>query len=163
VILRTRAQEGIAEMISSSFETKSVCMQPMVLLAMQAPVGDVDRIMAEVTKIAPLVIGKYDSNAYQSAEGIERYRPLQGAAAGAETELRRRTGTVEVSLELPEDEELVGRVIEAIFQVHSYQEPIIRLQNIFTSRSKGLDDRKNPHRWWNTTGDWKKNQQQGQG
>ncbi len=25
----------------------------------------------------------------------------------------------------------------------------------WVSRSKGFDDRDNPHRWWNTTGDWK--------
>jgi len=83
-------------------------------------------------------------------------RPLEGAAAGAETELRRRPGTVEVSFELPDDQALASRVVEAIFQAHSYQEPVIRIQPILASRSKGLDDRANPNRWWNTTGDWKK-------
>jgi hypothetical protein len=48
-------------------------------------------------------------------------------------------------------------VVEAIFQAHSYQEPVIRIQSILSSRSKGMDDSKNPNRWWNTTGDWKKN------
>ena len=80
---------------------------------------------------------------------------LEGAAAGAETELRKRPGTVEVSFELPDDQNLIVQVIEVIFQTHSYQEPVIRLQNILASRSKGLDDSKNPNRWWNTTGDWK--------
>jgi len=63
---------------------------------------------------------------------------------------------VEVSFELPEDQSLVDRVVEAIFEVHSYQEPVIRIQPILASRSKGRDDSNNPHRWWNTTGDWKK-------
>ena len=142
-------------MIDSSFETKSVRMERMVLLTLQAPAGDVDRIMEAVVKVAPLTMGKYDSNAYQSGAGIERYRPLEGAAAGPETELRKRPGTVEVTFELPEDQNVIGQVIEVIFQTHSYQEPVIRLQNILASRSKGLDDSKNPNRWWNTTGDWK--------
>jgi hypothetical protein len=60
-----------------------------------------------------------------------------------------------VSFELPDDQKTIGQVIEAIFQVHSYQEPVIRIQNILTSRTKGLDDSGNPNRWWNTTGDWK--------
>ena len=138
------------------FETKSVRMERHHLLTVQAPPEDVDRIMEAVTKISPLAMGKYDSNAFQSGEGIERYRPLEGAAAGAEADVRRRPGVVEVSFELPPDQETLEAVIEAIFQLHSYQEPVIRIQTILASRSKGLDDSANPHRWWNTTGDWKK-------
>lgn len=143
-------------MVDQGFETKSVRMERMCLLTLQAPVEDVDRIMAEVVKVTPLAMGSYDSNAYQSGTGIERYRPLEGAAAGPENEVRKRPGTVEVSFECPDDRQLVGDVIEAIFQAHSYQEPVIRVQTIFASRSKGLDDSANPNRWWNTTGDWKK-------
>ncbi|RUX46735.1 hypothetical protein EOA33_20370, partial [Mesorhizobium sp. M4A.F.Ca.ET.050.02.1.1] len=106
--------------------------------------------------ITPLGMGSYDSNAFQSADGVERYRPLEGAAAGAETLLRQRPGTVEVSFELPDDQALAARVVEAIYQAHSYEEPVIRIQPLLASRSKGLDDRANPNRWWNTTGDWKK-------
>jgi hypothetical protein len=144
-------------MIDQSFETDSVRMERALLVTLQAPAEDVDRILEEVVRITPLAMGKYDSNAYQSGAGIERYRPLQGAAAGPETEVRKRPGTVEVSFELPEDQPLVAEVIELIFQVHGYQEPVIRIQTILSSRSKGLDDSANPNRWWNTTGDWKKN------
>lgn len=141
----------------NAFETRSASLQPVLLVMFQAPPEDVDRIMAEVTAIIPLVMGKYDSNSYQSAEGMERYRPLQGAAAGPEAELRKRPGIVEVFFEMPQDQLLAERVVEAIFQAHSYQEPVIRIQSILSSRSKGLDDSRNPNRWWNTTGDWKKN------
>lgn len=143
-------------MIDSGFETTSLRMTLLLLVTFQAPVADVERIMEAVVAITPLRMGKYDRNAYQSADGIERYRPLEGAAAGPETELRRRPGTVEISFELPDDQALAARVVEAIFQAHSYQEPVIRIQPILASRSKGLDDRANPNRWWNTTGDWKK-------
>lgn len=142
-------------MTTGSFETRAVQMEPMLLLTLLAPPDDVNRIMEQVVKIAPLTMGKYDSNAYQSGAGIEWYRPLEGAAAGPENEIRKRPGTVEVSFELPIDQHLLDQVIEAIFQTHSYQEPVIRTQNILSSRSKGLDDRANPNRWWNTTGDWK--------
>jgi hypothetical protein len=143
-------------LIHNKFETNSLRMEPMVLLSLQAPVADVDRIMEAVVKIVPLAMGNYDSNAYQSGEGIERYRPLEGAAAGPEADLRKRPRIVEVSFELPDDRAVIEQVIEVIFQTHSYQEPVIRLQNILASCSKGLDDSKNPNRWWNTTGDWKK-------
>ena len=67
----------------------------------------------------PLKQGAYDQNAWQSAPGIERYRPLEGAAAGAEIELRKRPGVVEVSFELPYDQDLLKQVIETIYEVHS--------------------------------------------
>jgi len=138
------------------FETVSLRMEARCLLTFQAPPEDVDRIMEAVVRITPLPMGNYDNNAYQSAPGIERYRPLQGAAAGAESEIRKRPGTVEVIFELPDDRAILEQVVEAIFQAHSYQEPVIRLQSILSSRSKGLDDSTNPNRWWNTTGDWMK-------
>lgn len=128
----------------------------MCLLTLQAPAEDVDRIMGEVVSIVPLAMGSYDSNAFQSGHGVERYRPLQGAAAGPETEVRKRPGTVELSFELACDQQLIEKVIEMIFQTHSYQDPVIRIQTILSSRSKGHDDSANPNRWWNTTGDWKK-------
>jgi hypothetical protein len=143
-------------MAMQGFETSSVRIERLLLVTVQMPAEDVDRIMEHVVKAAPLAMGKYDSNAYQSAAGIERYRPLEGAAAGAEDEVRKRPGVVEVSFELVEDQALLERVVELIFQVHSYQEPVIRVENILSSRSKGLDDKNNPNRWWNTAGDWKK-------
>jgi len=130
-------------------------MRPMLLITVQAPAEDVERIMAAVTGITPLTMGAYDGNAFQTAPGTERYRPLEGAAAGAEASLRHRPGLVEVRFELPDDRDLLEQVVEAVFQAHSYQEPVIRLQSILSSRSKGHDDSANPNRWWNTTGDWK--------
>lgn len=142
----------------TTFETRSVRMVALTLIVFQAPPEDVDRIMAAVIDIVPLRMGPYDSNAYQSAGGVERYRPLDGAAAGAEPDVRKRAGVVEVSFEMPSDEALVGEVVEAIFQAHSYQEPVIRVMPLLASRSKGLDDSANQNRWWNTTGDWKANE-----
>jgi hypothetical protein len=138
------------------FKTKSIAMDRLLLVTFQAPTEDVDRIMDEVVSIAPLAMGSYDSNAYQSGTGVERYRPLEGAAAGAESGLRKRPGVIEISFEIPDQQVLAERVVEAIFQAHSYQEPVIRIQPVLCSRSRGLDDSANPNRWWNTTGDWKK-------
>ena len=46
-------------------------------------------------------------------------------------------------------------VIEAIYEVHSYYEPVITVTDVLRSLCKGLDDSINPHRWWNKDGDWK--------
>ncbi len=140
-----------------SFHTRSVEMVRLQIVDIYAPAEDVERIMEHVCDVDPLAQGvKYDRNAYQSAAGIERYRPLKGAAAGAEETVRMRPGIVRISFELPDDQELLAKVVETIFQVHSYQEPVIRVHHILSSRSRGLDDSDNPYRWWNTSGDWKK-------
>ena len=145
-------------MIDSNFDTKSVRMEPMVLLNLQAPAGDVDRIMEAVVKVVPLMMGNYDSNAYQTGDGIEPCRPLEGAE-GPQADLRKRPRLVEVSFELPDDQRMIEEVIEVIFQTHSYQEPVIRVQNIWASRSKNLDAGNDPNRWWNTTRARKKKQE----
>lgn len=141
-----------------AFETTSVRMQRFLKISVQAPTEDVERIMEHVTGITPLLMGNYDNNAFQTATGIERYRPREGAAAGAEDGIRTRPGVCEVSFHIAEDQQLLEQLVEAIFQVHSYQEPVIQVEQVLVSRSKGLDDKANPHRWWNTTGDWKKNE-----
>ncbi len=149
-------------MKDDGFETKSVRMERHLQVQVFAPEEDADRIMSHVCGIVPLAQGeKYDSNAFQSAPGIERYRPLAGAAAGPETDVRKRPGVVVLNFEVPDDQALIERIVETVFQVHSYQEPVIKLYPVLVSRSKGLDDRDNPHRWWNTTGDWKTQRQQG--
>jgi len=109
----------------------------MLLLRFQAPEDDVDRIIAAVATVAPLAMGKYDNNAYQSAGGIERYRPLEGAAAGAETEIRRRPGVVEVSFQLPADRDLLERVVETIFRSTAIREPFIAVEPVLVGRSRG--------------------------
>ena len=66
--------------MASGFETPSVIMRPLVLMAVQAPAEDIERIMAAVTAITPLAMGAYDGNAFVTGPGTERYRPLEGGS-----------------------------------------------------------------------------------
>ncbi|MCA0432137.1 MAG: hypothetical protein LCH46_02640 [Proteobacteria bacterium] len=138
------------------FETHSTRMQPMYLLTVQLPAENADTIIEHVTTITPLTAGKYDCNSYETAPGFERYRPGEGAAAGKEEAIRKRPGVVILYFQIEDDEALLANVVEKIFAVNPYQEPFITVERVLVSRSKGLDDSKNPYRWWNTTGDWKK-------
>ena len=140
----------------AEFETRSVTMRRAWLFEVQAPEEDAARIMEAVVAIDPLAMTPaYDSNAYQTGPGVERYRPREGAAAGVEEAVRERPGVVRLFFEVTGGRETAAAIVEAVFQVHSYQEPVIRIGECLTARSKGLDDSDNPHRWWNTTGDWK--------
>lgn len=139
-----------------SLETHSLHLVPCYLVEIQMPLEDVERIMTAVGEVTSLRIGAYDNNAFQSAPGIERYRPRDGAVAGVEAGTRQRPGVVAITFQIDADQALLARLTEAVFQIHSYQEPTILVREALASRSKGLDDRDNPNRWWNTTGDWAK-------
>ncbi len=142
--------------LETGFDTRPITMEPLWLIAYQAPAEDVDRIFDAIIKVAPLVQGKTDRNAYRTASGFEYYRPMAGTPTGAEENTRRRPGVDEVRFFLPRDTAVLDQVIEAIYAVHSYYEPVITVQDVLRSTCKGLDDQDNPHRWWNKAGDWKK-------
>lgn len=147
--------EKISE-TATGFETNAIVLEPHWRVTFQAPEEDVDRIFEQITRAVPLVHGKTDRNAYRSAGGHEYYRPREGTPTGAEEAVRKRPGVAEMSLFLPRDGAQLDLVVEAIYAVHSYYEPVIVVEDVLRSRCKGLDDSANPHRWWNKQGDWKK-------
>ena len=80
---------------------------------------------------------------------------MEGTPTGAEDAVRKRPGVDEVRFFLPRNTKDLDAVIEAIYAVSSYYEPVISVTDVLRSTTKGLDDSKNPHRWWNKEGDWK--------
>lgn len=142
--------------LQTGLETRPIVMQPLWLVAFQAPSEDVDRIFDAVATVAPLVHGKTDRNAYRASCGTEYYRPREGTPTGAEEDARRRPDVDEMRFFLPRDEAMLSAVIEAIYAVHSYYEPVIAVSEVLRGQCRGLDDSANPHRWWNKAGDWKK-------
>ena len=142
--------------VDGQFETRAILMEPSWKVTFQAPEEDVDRIFEHITQFVPLEHGKTDRNAYRSANGHEYYRPREGTPTGAEEMVRKRPAVAELSLFIPRDGTQLDQVIEAIYAVHSYYEPVIVVEEVLRSRCKGLDDSQNPHRWWNKGGDWKK-------
>lgn len=142
--------------LPKAFETPSMHMEPHWLVTFQAPDEDVNRIFESIINVVPLQHGKTDHNAYRATAGQEYYRPGEGTPTGAEEDTRKRPGVAEVSFFLPRFHEQIEKVIEAIYDVHSYYEPVIYVREVLRSRCKGLDDSNNPHRWWNKDGDWKK-------
>ncbi|MFT7594135.1 MAG: hypothetical protein ACI8R4_001453 [Paracoccaceae bacterium] len=143
------------DIMQTGFDTRPIRMEPPWLVTYQAPAEDVDRIFDEIRKVVPLTQGNTDSNAYRAPGGVEYYRPREGTPTGAEDVVRHRPGGDEVRLFVPKDTGVLDQLIEAIYAVHSCYEPVITVQDVLRSLCKGLDDKDNPHRWWNRDGDWK--------
>ena len=142
-------------LLQTGFSTRAIHMRPFWKLSFQAPVEDIDRIFERIAEITPLAQGKTDKNGYRSATGYEYYRPREGTPTGAEDELRRRPGADEMSIFIPREQALLEQIIDAIYEVHCYYEPLIFVADVLRSETVGLDDSDNPHRWWNKDGDWK--------
>lgn len=145
----------MTEILHTGFDTRPLKMEPMWLITFQAPAADIDRIFDAVRAVVPLVHGKTDQNGYRAPVGFEYYRPLEGTPTGAEDNIRKRPGVEEMRFFLPRNTVQLDLVIEAIYEVHGYYEPVITVQEVLRSAGKGLDDSGNPHRWWNKDGDWK--------
>lgn len=145
----------MTQIMQAGFDTRPMTFEPMWLITYQAPAEDIDRIFDAVRGVVPLVHGKTDQNGYRAPAGFEYYRPREGTPTGAEEDIRKRPGVDEMRLFLPRDEGQLTAIIEAIYEVHPYYEPVIIVQEVLRSAGKGLDDSKNPHRWWNKDGDWK--------
>jgi len=144
-----------ADIIRKGFDTRPIDMQPMWQIMFQAPEEDIDRIFEAITEVTPLPQGKTDRNGYRAPTGVEYYRPREGTPTGSEDEIRRRPNVDEMRFFIPRDTTILNDVIEAIYAVHSYYEPVITVTEVLRSQCKGLDDNDNPHRWWNKGGDWK--------
>lgn len=138
----------------SGFDTRPIEMLPMWQVAFLAPDDDVDRIFDAVAEVTPLEYGATDRNGYRLTGGVEYYRPTDEAPTGSDGP-RQRPGVNQMRFFIPRDPQILTGVIEAIYEVHSYYEPPITVSDVLRSQTKGLDDSKNPHRWWNTGGDWK--------
>lgn len=145
-----------AGILKTGFDTRPIEMQPMWQIMFQAPEEDVDRIFDAICAVAPLKQGNTDRNGYRALSGLEYYRPREGTPTGAEEATRRRPNVDEMRFFIPRDEAVLNAVIEAVYAVHSYYEPVIAVTEVLRSQCKGLDDSGNPHRWWNKSGDWKR-------
>ena len=140
---------------SHGFEIPSIRMLPYWRVRFMAPADEIDALFDEIIKIAPLVYGKTDRNATRHAPCHEYYRPLEGTPTGAENDTRKRPDIVQMSIEIPPDQKQLEQIIEVLYLCHSYYEPPITVEPILRSETRGLDDSKNPNRWWNKSGDWK--------
>jgi hypothetical protein len=125
--------------MSAGVRTTSVRMEPLWAVSFGSPEEDAERLLVEVASLDPLQVGaSYDSDAFQSAAGVERHRPLVGAAAGAESKARARPGVVEVAFHIRRDPTLLEHLVDRLFSVHPYQEPIIEVKEVLVSRSRVL-------------------------
>lgn len=118
------------------------------LVTVDTPTGGVPPVLDALGKQLPLVQGPYDNCLFVRESGYQRFRALEGSHAGAEGTIQ-QTPAQQIVFSLPPDEDVLRKAFDVIFSVHVNEEPTIRVEEVWGSRSKLLDDKDNPNRYWN--------------
>ncbi len=136
------------------YEAKSGIFVPVWTLEIQTVIEDVDKILDAVMEVYPLCYGRYQRNASVSAVGMETARPEPGSTTDKHIEDFEPGSTetypmVEVKITVERDNSTLEKVMDAIHDVHQYEEPVIFLREDWVSRANYNPDRNNPNRFWN--------------
>ena len=136
-------QSQLANLNSENFR-----LEPVWLVHVELAARDDARVREAVTEVAGLIYGKYDRVAFESAEGLQYFRPREGSHPGAVPSTHSLPVRV-LRFSLPRDPELLTTALDAVNRAHSYEEPVVYVTESFASRANYSANRDNPNRWWN--------------
>lgn len=121
---------------------------PVWIVRVELADRDDARVREAVTDAAHLDYGAFDGVAFESATGLQYFRPKAGSAVGARDAPIAMPVRV-LRFSVPQDPRILARAIEAIRHTHSYEEPVIDVTEGWSTRADYTTDRDNPNRWWN--------------
>ena len=121
-------------MDTKKLETESATIQEEYLVRVQIPADDVSKVLEAIISVFPLRYGNYEQVAFRYNAGTQQFKPLEGSKRG-ETELI-HVLCDEISFTVPKHDETMAAVIEAIFESHPYEEPVILIQEVMSTRFK---------------------------
>lgn len=130
------------------FDMTSATLEREWVVTIDTPTGGVAPVLDALGSQLPLVQGPYDNCMFIRENGYQRFRALEGSHAGAEGTVQ-QTPAQQIVFALPPDRELLAKAFDVIFSVHVNEEPTIRVEEVWGSRSKLLNDKDNPNRYWN--------------
>ena len=132
----------------SSLESQSATVCREFKIQTYLPEEDVAKSLSAITKIAPLQIGSYENVAFHSQPGVQKFRPIKGSHLGDSSQVF-DFSVVELTFSIPHDEEVLKKVIDKIYEVHIAEEPVIYIEEIWSTRAKSYSEKSNPNRFWN--------------
>lgn len=138
----------------SKYKAKSGHFVPVWTLEIQTLLEDTDRILDAIMTVHPLSYGRYQRNASISAIGRETAQPEANSTTSTHVQDFVPGGTetypvVELKISIERDPLVLAKVMDAILDVHHYEEPVIFLREDYTHRAAYDPNRTNPNRWWN--------------
>ena len=117
-------------------------------VTIQCPAGGVAALLDTLGSHLPLRQGAYDNCMYVRQNGYQRFRALEGSHAGSEGTIQ-TTEAAEIVFTIAADLSLLKKTFEVVFEFGVQEDPTIHIEQVWGSRSKYLDDKDNPNRYWN--------------
>lgn len=118
------------------------------VVTIDTPKNGVNEVLKALEEKLSIVQGPYDCCSFVRQSGYQRFRALEGSHAGAEGTVQ-ETAASQIVFSIPPDVALLSRAFEVVFDAHVNEEPTIRVAEVWGSRSKLIDDKDNPNRYWN--------------
>ncbi|MFQ5760909.1 MAG: hypothetical protein ACE5HM_08025 [Acidiferrobacterales bacterium] len=134
-------------MDTRKLETESAMLEEQYLVRVQIPTNDVSRVLEAIINVCPLRYGNYEQVAFRYNAGTQQFKSLEASKLG-ETDLT-YVPCDEISFTVPKSDRTITAVIEAIFESHPYEEPVILIQEVMRTRFKYGQTKDNPNKWWN--------------
>jgi hypothetical protein len=132
----------------AGIEDKTFRLVPAYIVSVNVPCAAAEKVMNSVTDSVPLKYGNYDHVAFRSATGVEQFRPLQGSRAGEQPGLS-EVPTYRITFAIPEDDDILHKVVAAVRYAHPYEEPVLHVEAGWMSQANHGGEESNPNRWWN--------------
>jgi hypothetical protein len=135
-----------------NLETRTGKVERVWQIEIQATPEDVDKIVDSVMEVDPLIYGRYKRNAFVTAVGSETYLPEENSTSAVHLNAANKVQTfpsVLIVISVEKNNETLGRVLDAIRDVHHYEEPLIFIKDCWASRASYDPHNTNPNRWWN--------------
>mgnify|MGYP000247617450 CR=1 FL=1 len=130
------------------FDMNPATLEREWVITIDTPSGGVAPVLEALGRELRLVQGPYDNCTFVREQGFQRFRALEGSHAGAEGTIQ-QTPASQIEFSIPQNQELLRKAFDVIFVAHVNEEPTIRVEEVWGSRSKLLDDKDNPNRYWN--------------
>jgi len=136
------------------YKARSGRLAPVWTLEIQTLPEDTDRILDAIMVVHPLSYGRYQRNASISAVGKETAQPEENSTTATHDQefAAGQTETypmVELKISVERELDVLAKVMDAILEVHHYEEPVIFIREDWVSRAEYDPNSPNPNRWWN--------------
>jgi len=127
-------------------ESSACRLEPIWIIHVELGPEDDDRIRLALCEELRLAYGDYDHVSFETAIGTQFFRGAEGTASGPMEAATSRQVRV-LSFSITKDRHLLDAAMSVIHPLHSYEEPVIYVQDAFASRSIP-ESRKNENKWW---------------
>ena len=118
------------------------------LVDVEVPEAELDRLIAGVCAVAGLQHGQYEAVSFASTPGVQRFRVLDTARNAATKDVV-DVPCVSWRFFVAGGEAALEQVLEAIYDTHPYEEPVIYVHNVRRGRHVAGTGDDNPNRFWN--------------